>query len=80
MTPEALAKAAPDTVIVMSDGMKSAGGVDGVVSAPGVAQTPAGKNRSVVDILDSALFSFGPGEGAIIDALTDALYGKSAEK
>lgn len=80
MTPEALAKAAPDTVIVMSDGMKSAGGVDGVVSAPGVAQTPAGKNRSVVDILDSALFSFGPGEGAIIDALADALYGKSAEK
>ena len=78
MTPEAMVKAAPDTVIVMSDGMKSAGGVDGVVSAPGMAQTPAGKNRSVVDILDSALFSFGPGVGLVIDALADALYGKPA--
>ncbi|HHY07632.1 MAG TPA: ABC transporter substrate-binding protein [Corynebacteriales bacterium] len=80
MTPEAMVKAAPDTVIVMADGMKSAGGVDGIVSAPGMAQTPAGKNRSVVDVLDSALFSFGPGVGALIDALADALYGKPQEK
>lgn len=80
MTPEAMVKAAPDTVIVMSDGMKSAGGVDGIVSAPGMAQTPAGKNRSVVDILDSALFSFGPGVGDLINALADALYGKPQKK
>lgn len=80
MTPEAMVKAAPDTVIVMSDGMKSAGGVDGVVTAPGMAQTPAGRNRSVVDVLDSALFSFGPGVGDLIDALADALYGKPEQQ
>lgn len=80
MTPEAMVKAAPDSVIVMEDGMKSAGGVEGVVSAPGMAQTPAGRNRSVVSILDSALFSFGPGSGEIIDALADALYGESQKQ
>lgn len=78
LTPEALVKAAPDTVIVMSHGLESIGGPAGLNSLPGMAQTPAGKNASVLDVPDSQLLSFGPDTPRVVAAMADALYGKAA--
>lgn len=78
LTPEALVAAAPDTVIVMTSGLESIGGMDGMMELPGFAQTPAGAARSVLDVPDSQLLSFGPQTDHVIDAMADALYGTSA--
>ncbi|WP_346133875.1 heme/hemin ABC transporter substrate-binding protein [Lentzea roselyniae] len=72
--PEALAKAAPDVILVMSTGLRSVGGIEGVLSVPGAAQTPAGQQRRVVDMNDHQVLSFGPLTAAVIDGLARALY------
>ncbi len=78
ITSEAMIAAAPDVLLVMSDGLKSVGGVDGLEKVPGIAQTPAGRNRRVVDMSDAVILSFGPNTGRVITALSDAVYGKPA--
>ncbi|WP_354644255.1 heme/hemin ABC transporter substrate-binding protein [Kitasatospora camelliae] len=59
LTSEALVKAAPDAILVMSKGLESVGGVDGLLKLPGVAQTPAGLDRRVVAVDDGRLLSYG---------------------
>jgi iron complex transport system substrate-binding protein len=76
ITSEAMIAAAPDVLLVMTDGMKSIGGVDGIVRIPGIAQTPAGRNKRIVDMSDAVLLSFGPNTGRVISALSDAVYGR----
>ncbi len=75
ITSEALIAAAPDVILVMSDGLTSVGGVDGLAKIPGIAQTPAGKNKRVVDMSDAVLLSFGPNTGRVVAALVQAVYG-----
>lgn len=60
LTPEALVGAAPDALLVMDKGLESVGGVDGLLSLPGVAQTPAARDRRVVVVPDGELLNFGP--------------------
>jgi iron complex transport system substrate-binding protein len=74
ISPEALVKAAPDVILVMSKGLQSVGGVEGLVTVPGVAQTPAGRQRRIVDMNDGQVLAFGPRTGAVIDGLARALY------
>ena len=71
---EALAKAAPDVILMMTDGLKSVGGVDGALRLPGVGQTPAGAHRRIVDMSDYQVLSFGPLTARVLDALARALY------
>ncbi|WP_280354235.1 heme/hemin ABC transporter substrate-binding protein [Nocardia otitidiscaviarum] len=78
ITSEAMIAAAPDVLLVMSDGLDSVGGVDGVEKIPGIAQTPAGRNRRVVDMADAVLLSFGPNTGRVLTALAEAVYGDHA--
>lgn len=75
LTPEALVQAAPDTVIVMSGGLESIGGAEAINELPGMSQTPAGQNLSVLDVPDSQLLSFGPDTATVITAMAEALYG-----
>lgn len=75
ITSEAMITAAPDVLLVMTDGMASLGGVDGIVQIPGIAQTPAGRNKRIVDMADAVLLSFGPNTGRVISALSQAVYG-----
>ncbi|MGW0182846.1 heme/hemin ABC transporter substrate-binding protein [Nocardia sp. NPDC003345] len=75
ITSEAMIAAAPDVLLVMTDGMNSIGGVDGITQIPGIAQTPAGHNKRVVDMSDAVLLSFGPNTGRVITALSGAVYG-----
>jgi iron complex transport system substrate-binding protein len=48
--------------------------VEGLVNVPGVAQTPAGRQRRIVDMNDGQVLSFGPLTAAVIDGLARALY------
>ncbi|TQM32828.1 heme/hemin ABC transporter substrate-binding protein [Nocardia bhagyanarayanae] len=75
ITSEAMIGAAPDVLLVMTDGLSSVGGVDGLLKVPGIAQTPAGKNKRVVDMSDAVLLSFGPNTGRVVAALNEAVYG-----
>ncbi|WP_327404549.1 ABC transporter substrate-binding protein [Streptomyces sp. NBC_01288] len=79
ITTEALAQAAPDAILVMTKGLESVGGVDGLVKIPGVAQTPAGMNRRVVSIEDGVLLNYGPRTDQVLKSLVDQLYGVGAE-
>ncbi|WP_030481451.1 heme/hemin ABC transporter substrate-binding protein [Lentzea albidocapillata] len=74
INPEALSRAAPDVILVMSKGLASVGGVDGMVGVPGVAQTPAGQKRRIIDMNDYQVLSFGPLTASVIDGLARALY------
>lgn len=60
LTPEALAAAQPDVILVMDKGLESVGGVDGLIKLPGVGQTPAGKNKRILSMPDTELLSYGP--------------------
>ncbi|MFJ6945661.1 hemin ABC transporter substrate-binding protein [Streptomyces wuyuanensis] len=79
LTAEALAKAAPDAVLVMSKGLDSVGGVDGLVRIPGVAETPAGADRRVVSIPDGVLLNYGPRTDEVLRSLVEQLYGDRNE-
>lgn len=78
ITSEALAAAAPDAILVMSKGLESVGGVDGLVKIPGVAQTPAGMDRRVVTVDDGVLLNYGPRTDQVLSSLIAQLYGKAA--
>ena len=73
LTAESLAALNPDVILVMSKGLQSVGGIDGLLKLPGVAQTRAGKNSAVIDVDDSLLLSFGPRTPSLVDALAKAI-------
>ncbi|MFJ9556802.1 hemin ABC transporter substrate-binding protein [Nocardiopsis sp. NPDC101807] len=79
ITTEALIAAQPDVLLVMTKGLESVGGVDGLVEIPGVAQTPAGAARAVVDFEDGVLLNFGPRTPQVVVALADELAAIQAE-
>lgn len=70
MTSELMISLNPDLLLVMSKGLASVGGIDGLVQLPGVAQTEAGKKRRVVAVDDSLLLSFGPRTPDLIKQLS----------
>jgi iron complex transport system substrate-binding protein len=74
ITPEALVAAQPDVILVLSAGLQSVGGVDGLLQIPGVAQTPAGKNRAIVDLDDQYLLGLGPRTGQALMDLTKLIH------
>jgi iron complex transport system substrate-binding protein len=78
LTPEAAIAAAPDVILATEEGLQAAGGIDGLLKAPGLTQTPAGRARRVV--AQDALFmlGFGPRLPRAVAALADALHGKLA--
>ncbi|WP_327347641.1 heme/hemin ABC transporter substrate-binding protein [Streptomyces europaeiscabiei] len=74
ITSEALVKAQPDVILMMSKGLESVGGVDGLVEIPGIRETPAGMDRRVVELEDGVLLSFGPRTPLVIDILVERLH------
>jgi iron complex transport system substrate-binding protein len=73
LTAESLAELNPDVILVMSKGLESVGGIQGLLKLPGVAQTKAGKNSAVIDVDDSLLLSFGPRTPSLVDALAKSI-------
>ena len=72
-TSESFAVENPEIILVMSKGLESVGGIDGLVALPGIAQTTAGKNRAIIAIDDSLLLSFGPRTPDLLLKLADAI-------
>ena len=60
LTAEELIKLQPDVLLLMTKGLMSVGGINGLVQIPGIAETPAGQHKRVVTVDDSLLLSFGP--------------------
>lgn len=73
MTAEELVAMQPDVLLLMTKGLQSVNGITGLVELPGIAQTPAGKNRAVVTVDDSLLLSFGPRSIALLPKLRAAI-------
>ena len=73
MTAEELIAMQPDVLLLMTKGLQSVNGIDGLIQLPGIAQTPAGKNRAVVTVDDSLLLSFGPRSVALLPKLRTAI-------
>jgi len=75
MTDEAMIAANPDLILVMTDGLESAGGVDELLTTkPAIGLTEAGKHRRFVDMADGEILSFGPRTAHVLDALARAVY------
>lgn len=75
MTNEALVAIDPDIILVMTKGLESAGGVDGLLAAqPSIALTTAGKNKRIIDVDDTLLFAGGTRIPDVLDGLARAIY------
>ncbi|MGB8509416.1 MAG: ABC transporter substrate-binding protein, partial [Pyrinomonadaceae bacterium] len=74
MTDEAVVNAAPDAILITERSFERSGGTDGVIKFPGVALTPAGKNRRIVPVSDMYFQGFGPGVGRAVRSLAVKLH------
>ena len=74
MTAEAVIAAQPDVYILFESGLKSIGGVEGLLKVPGLAQTPAGRNKRVVAMDGLYLSGFGPRCGRAALDLFKGIY------
>lgn len=59
LSQEGVVASAPQLVVVTTDGMKTVGGEDNLWKLPGLALTPAAKNKQLLVVDDMALLGFG---------------------
>ncbi|UXH77553.1 heme/hemin ABC transporter substrate-binding protein [Roseateles amylovorans] len=81
LSPEAAIAAAPDVILATTQGLESSGGADGLLRLPGLAQTPAGRQRRVVALETMEMLGFGPRLPQALTKLATALHagaGKTA--
>jgi iron complex transport system substrate-binding protein len=79
ITDEGLIAAAPEVVLLMTKGLESAGGVDGLLERlPALATTPAGQHRRFVDMDDAEILGFGPLTATVLESLAVAVYAPEA--
>ncbi len=69
ITPEAMVTAAPDVIIITSEGLQALGGVAGLLSIPGFAETPAGRDGHILDYPEGDFLTFGPRIGESLELL-----------
>ncbi|PEN07737.1 hemin ABC transporter substrate-binding protein [Longimonas halophila] len=74
LTAEAVVEAEPDVILMLTRGLDSVGGVEGVLEQPGIELTPAGENCRIVAMDDLLLLGFGPRLGTAVRALTEKLH------
>jgi iron complex transport system substrate-binding protein len=60
LTPEAIAKAAPDIIIATEVGFDRLGSVDKFAALPGVDLTPAAKNKRIYRLEETDIMYYGP--------------------
>lgn len=79
VTDEAIVAAQPELILMMTKGLESVGGVEGLLEhLPAIANTPAGENQRIVDMSDSQILSYGPLTPRILNALAVAVYAPEA--
>lgn len=75
LTDEGLIAAQPDLVLMMTGGLDSAGGLDGLLKRlPALAETPAGQHRRFVAMDDAQILGFGAITASVLNALAVATY------
>ena len=79
VTDEGIVAAQPELVLMMTAGLESAGGVEGLLERlPALASTPAGQHRRFVDMADADILGFGPTTAATLNALAVAVHAPGA--
>ena len=76
---EALAELNPDVFVMMSEGLVSTGGIDGLMERPGIAQTTAGQNQRVLALPDGQSLAFGAQTGELLLRASRELYVQGGE-
>lgn len=71
LSQEGVIASQPDLVVISQDGVKAMGGEENLWKLPGLAQTPAGKNKQVLQIDDMALLGFSVRTPQAIQQLRD---------
>jgi iron complex transport system substrate-binding protein len=74
LTPELIARAAPDVIIVTDVGFDRLGGADRFAALPGVALTPAGKSKRIYRVDESEVMYFGPRTPASLRRIAAELH------
>lgn len=74
LTPELIAKAAPDIIIATDVGFDRLGSADKFAEMPGVAETPAGKQRRIFRIDETEIMYYGPRTPASLEKIAGWLH------
>lgn len=77
---EALIKANPDYILMVTQGFESLGGLDGVLKIQGIALTTAGKKKQIVHLESLKLSNFGPRVGEAVKELVVQIHPELASK
>jgi iron complex transport system substrate-binding protein len=71
---EAVVQAGPEIILCYKNGLESVGGVKALYRQPGIAETPAARNKRIVAMDDLLLGGFGPRSGKALLELHHALF------
>jgi iron complex transport system substrate-binding protein len=74
LTPELIAKAAPDIIIATDVGFDRLGSADKFAAMPGVAETPAGRNKRIYRVDETEVMYFGPRTAASVRKIAGWLH------
>ncbi len=74
LTSEAMVAAQPDVILLPTRGLETMGGIDEVLKLPGIAETPAGKNKKIVSVDDMLLLGFSPRIGLGVKELCEKIH------
>lgn len=74
LTPELIARAAPDVIIATDVGFDRFGSAEKFAELPGVNLTPAGRNGRIYRVEESEIIYFGPRTPATVKALQGLLH------
>ncbi|QRN94326.1 ABC transporter substrate-binding protein [Archangium violaceum] len=75
LTAEGMVLASPDAIIMLNRGLEAVGGIDGALKLPGVALTPAGRNKKILAV-DNSIRWVGPRFPQFADAIFTAIHAK----
>jgi iron complex transport system substrate-binding protein len=79
LSAETLVTASPDIIVTPSAGFDIIGGLDAFLALPGIADTPAGRNRTIVTIDEALLLGMGPRVGEALEVLVRELHPELGE-
>jgi iron complex transport system substrate-binding protein len=74
VTPELIARAAPDVIIATDVGFDRYGSAEKFLDLPGVALTPAGKSKRIYRITEQEIMYFGPRTPASVRKIAELIH------
>lgn len=74
LTAEALVAANPDVILLFDSGLKSLGGIPGLLEVQGIKETKAGKNKKFIEMDGQFLTGFSPRLGKALQEFSTKIY------